>query len=192
MPVDEQEELLEIVLAAVLVVEIIGMLPYIDSQQRREPIAQRIIAVRQGLDLQFTCGVRGQENPTRAKELESGLVKLLHHGLKGAKGLRDEHHQFGGGLLGMLRGGQLLEEELVVEHLSGIVGQSASGRFAHDVAEGHALVLRVMHKVIEVVHIGLEVFAVVAGEGLLAHHGCQVAELIVQLWQVERIDFHSR
>ena len=35
MPVDEQEELLEIVLAAVLIVEVIGMLPYIDSQQGR-------------------------------------------------------------------------------------------------------------------------------------------------------------
>ena len=34
-PVDEQEELLEIVLAAVLVVEVIGMLPYINSQQGR-------------------------------------------------------------------------------------------------------------------------------------------------------------
>ena len=161
-PVDEQEELLEVVLAAVLVVEVIGMLPYIDSQQGRYVVAQRIIAVRQGRDLQFACGIRGQEDPARAKELKSGLVQLLHHGLEGAKGLRDEHHQFGGGLLGMLRGGQLLEEELVVEHLSGIVGQSASGRFAHDVAEGHALVLGVVHQLIEVVHIGLEVFAVVA------------------------------
>ena len=32
-PVDEQKELSQVVLAAVLVVQVIGMLPYIDSQQ---------------------------------------------------------------------------------------------------------------------------------------------------------------
>ena len=32
-PVDEQEELSQVVLAAVLVVQVIGMFPYIDSQQ---------------------------------------------------------------------------------------------------------------------------------------------------------------
>ena len=32
-PVDEQEELPQVILAAVLVVQVIGMLPYIDSQQ---------------------------------------------------------------------------------------------------------------------------------------------------------------
>lgn len=35
MPVDEQPELLQILSTAVLVVEVIGVLPYIDSQQRR-------------------------------------------------------------------------------------------------------------------------------------------------------------
>ena len=101
-------------------------------------------------------------------------------------------HQFMRRLFGVLRGSQLFKEELVIEHLPRIVGQGAIGRFAHDVAQGHAFVLRVAHQLIEFVHIVLEVFAVVAGEGLLAHHGCQVAELIVQLWQVKWIDFHSR
>ena len=90
----------------------------------------------------------------------------------------------------MLRGCELLEEKPVVEHLSSIVCQTASGRFAHDVAKGHALVFGVAHQLIEVIDIGLEVFAVMAGEGLLAHHRCQVSELIIQLRQMKWINFH--
>ena len=68
MPVDEQPELFEVLSTSVLVIEVIGMLPHIDSQQRCEPIAQRVIAIRQGLNLQFFGGVHSQENPTRTKE----------------------------------------------------------------------------------------------------------------------------
>ena len=47
-PVDEGPEVLQVVRTAVLVVEVIGMLPDVDGQQRRQAMAQRVIAVGQG------------------------------------------------------------------------------------------------------------------------------------------------
>ena len=122
----------------------------------------------------MAIGVRGQEYPARAEKQAGGLVQLLDHRAERAEGLRDEQHQFARWLLGMLRGRQLLEEELVVEHLTGVVGKGPYGRFAHELAEGHALVLGVVHQLVEFVHVGAEVLAVVQGEGLGAHHWRQV------------------
>ena len=70
-------------------------------------------------------------------------------------------HQFMRRLFGMLRWRQLFKEELVIEHLPCIVGQGAIGRFAHDVTQGHALVLRAAHQLVEFVDVVLEVLAVV-------------------------------
>ena len=46
-PVDKGPEVLQVVCTTVLVVEVIGVLPDVDSQQRRQAIAQRVIAVGQ-------------------------------------------------------------------------------------------------------------------------------------------------
>ena len=90
MPVDQRHEVLEIIGAAVLVVEVIGVLPNIDGQQRRHPMTQRVIAVLQGQDLQLAIGVDCQEDPTRTEEQSGGLVELFDHRAEGTKGLRDE------------------------------------------------------------------------------------------------------
>ena len=59
MPVDQRHEVLEVIRAAILVVEVISVLPNIDGQQRRHPMTQRVIAVGQRKDLQLASGVDG-------------------------------------------------------------------------------------------------------------------------------------
>ena len=67
---------------------------------------------------------------------------------------------------------ELREVEVVVEHLTGIVEDGAGG-FLHDLLEGHVLVFAPREELIEVVHVGLEVFAVVERERLGADDGFQ-------------------
>ena len=170
MPVDQRHEVLEVIGTAILVIEVIGVLPDIYGQQRRHPMTQRVIAVRQRKDLQLAIGVDCQEDPTRTKKKSGGLVELLNHRAESAKGLHDQQHQFARRLLGMLRGRQLFEEKLVVEYLPSVVGEGSCGCFAHEVAEGHALVLGVVHELVEFVDVVAEVLAIVQREGLCAHH----------------------
>lgn len=175
MPVDERPEVLEVVRTAVLVVEVVGVLLDVDGQQRRQAMTERVIAVLQRQDTQVAIGAHRQENPARTEEQAGGLVHLFDHRAERAKRLFDEQHELARRLLGVVRRGELFEEELVVEHLAGIVGEGSCGRFAHEVAEGHALVLGVLHQLVEFVDVVLEVLAVVVGEGLSAHHRRQVA-----------------
>lgn len=58
-PVDEGPEVLQVVRTAVLVVEVVGVFPDVDGQQRRQAMAKRVIAVGQGEDLQLAIGVSG-------------------------------------------------------------------------------------------------------------------------------------
>ena len=81
-------------------------------------------------------------------------------------------------LLGSFGRQQLLEEETVVEHLTGIVGKCSLRRFADDILQRKPLHSGAFHKAIQIVHIRLEMFAVMALERLLAHHRSQVRESV--------------
>ena len=71
------------------------------------------------------------------------------------------------GAHGTCRGAELLEIHGVVEHLAGVVEQAAFAA-AHHLLQRETFEAAAGQELVEVVHVGLEVLAVVEREGLLA------------------------
>ena len=76
-----------------------------------------------------------------------------------------------------VRGAELGEVEVVVEDLTGIVEDAAFG-LLHNFLQRHRLERRAGNELVEVVHVALEVLAVVEFEGLGADHGRQSVDFV--------------
>ena len=92
---------------------------------------------------------------------KSPVAALENSSLKG-----DAIRQFLGHRL--LVGGQHQEEERVIPRLGRIVEDRTVG-FLDDLLQRHRLVRRAGNQAVEVVHVGLEVFAVVVFKSFFAH-----------------------
>src|SRR5258708_10050406 len=68
---------LEIIGAAVLVVEIIGVLPDIVSEQRALAVHDRTVLGRAGLDLELAVPCGGHAYPARAEMTPPGRLEIL-------------------------------------------------------------------------------------------------------------------
>lgn len=89
LPVDNIPDSLEIFSLAVLVLEIVGMLPSIDAQQR-DVLAGHWILVGTGCDTKGTALlILDEPSPTAALDTGKSGVELLAEGIEGAKVLVD-------------------------------------------------------------------------------------------------------
>ena len=70
--INEQSKVLEVLTKAVLIVLVVGVLPNINSLQKRKPIAQGIIAIWQGLNLQLFGSIHDHApNPKNSRAFSS-------------------------------------------------------------------------------------------------------------------------
>ena len=156
--------------AAVLVVEIVGVLPDVEGEQGFEAFREGVAGVGFLGDDQGAVFLCGEPHPAAAEEGDAFGLELGFEGIEVTPLLLDLSCLITRRLLGHLVGGlKLGEVEVVVEDLAGIVEDAALG-FFHDLFQRHRLERRAGNEFVEVVHVALEVLAVVEFEGLGADH----------------------
>ena len=157
--------------AAVLVVEVVGVFPDVEGEQGPQAAGDGVAGVGLLGDEQGAVFVGGEPDPSAAEEgdaagfefgLEGGEAPPLLVDLGGERAVRGRR----------ATRGELCEVEVVVEDLAGVVEES-SGGLADDLFEGEVFEAGAGEQFVEVVDVGLEVFAVVEGEGAFADHGLQ-------------------
>ena len=112
----------------------------------------------------------GEPDPAGAEEADAFGGEFVLDGLEGAPLLFDLGGEGAGGVQGTAAGAELREIHLVVEDLTGVVEEGA-GDFRYDLFEGEAFEAAAGKELVEVVHVGLEMLAVVEAEGPGADDG---------------------
>src|SRR5690606_5693566 len=84
VPVDRVPPLADVVRAAVLVLEVVGVLPDVDAEERLEALHHRGILVRQTDDVGVALGVEDEPRPAGAELAGGGLVEGLLEGVEAA------------------------------------------------------------------------------------------------------------
>src|SRR5262245_44251721 len=74
-PVHRVPPRLEIIGAAVLIIEIIGVLPNVVSKQGPSAVHKRSILIRPRLDGEFSVAQDGDKYPARAEQLGAGVIE---------------------------------------------------------------------------------------------------------------------
>src|ERR1035437_791082 len=94
IPVDHLEEGSHVIRAAVLVFEVVGVLPDINPEQRLLVLAGRRVLVGRRLDAQLLVGIEDQPSPATAELTQCGFGEFVFEGAKSAKPLlnRSEEH----------------------------------------------------------------------------------------------------
>ena len=72
----------------------------------------------------------------------------------------------------------------MIQDLTSVI-ENAAGGLCHNLFQGHGLILGAGDEFVEVVHIGLEVLAVVEGQGLSGNDGLERVDGIREVDQVE-------
>ena len=72
----------------------------------------------------------------------------------------------------------------MIQNLAGVIEHAAIG-LAHNLFQGHRLILRAGDEFVEVVHVGLEMLAMVEGQGLDGDDGLEGVDGIREVDQVE-------
>ena len=176
IPVDDAPYCGEMIDTAVLIVEVVGMFPYVDAENGLQSVANRVACIGFLRNHEFTFAVTGKPYPTATEKTGAFLLELLLEGFERTKLCIDGFGQLTHGLAIFLRSGELREVEIVVEDLSGVVEDGTFGVF-NDFFEGFTFEATAREQVVEVRHIGVEVLAVVelhsgrANDGLESRGG---------------------
>jgi acetylornithine deacetylase/succinyl-diaminopimelate desuccinylase-like protein len=165
------DERLEIVRAAVAIVDVIGVLPHVAAEDRRAAVHQRAFAIG-GLGDADLAVLDGQPGPARAELRDAGLDEVFLHFIDGAEIGDDLLFQFARNLAAAIGLHPLPEMEVVVV-LAGIVEEPGilAERALHDLFEAFAFQPGAFEQLIAVVDIGLVVLVVMVFEGFLRHIG---------------------
>lgn len=152
--------------AAVLVVQVVGMFPNVEAQQRDVSVAYGVVSVGLLYDDKGAVLLHGQPCPSRAKEVDGTALKLQLEVGKRVPLLADGLGQSPARLAAALWR-ELLKVKPVVQHLPGVFLQAAGGG-AVDVFEWQLLKARAADGMVHIVDVGSQVFAVVKLHGLSA------------------------
>ena len=154
--------------AAVLVVEVVGVFPDVEGEEGAEAVGDGVVGAGVLADGQGAGGIGLEPDPAGAEEADALGDELFLEGFEGAPlgfDLADQGrfvHPFG---VQNDRGrAELGEVEVVVQDLAGVVEDGAGG-LGHNLLQGHRLELGAGDEFVEVVHVGLQVLAVVEGQG---------------------------
>ena len=142
------------------------MFPHIASQQRFVFAGERCGSIRSVDDIEGAIRLLDQPCPARTEQPYGRLREGLPKGFDRAEVARQHRRQFFGHRL--LVGRQREEEEGMVPSLRGVV-EDASVGLADDFVERHLGIGRPLDQLVEIVDVGLEMFAIVVLEGLRAH-----------------------
>ena len=103
---------------SVLIVQIVGMFPYVEGEQGSETLCQRIASIGFLRDDELTIFIHRQPHPTRAEEGCSLLLKLVFECLERAELRVDELANLSGRSIVCLWCTELCEIQIVVQYLS--------------------------------------------------------------------------
>ncbi len=168
-PIHDVPEGMELGGAAVLVVEVVGVFPDVEGEQGPQAAGDGVAGVGLLGDLQGAVLVGGEPDPAAAEE---GDAAGFEFGLEGGEApplFVDLGGEGAGGCRRAARG-ELGKVEVMVEDLAGVVEEGAGG-LADDLSQGQVFEAAAGEQLVEVVDVGLEVFAVVEGEGAFADDG---------------------
>ena len=186
VPVDPVEPVVHIVRPAVLVVQVVGVLPHVQAEQGPQAHGQGAVLVGQLHDGQ-PAGVLADQPGVAGAELPQGGG--LHLGLPVFKGAEVPLHGLpqGAGGPGAAAGGHAAEVEEVVVHPAAVVADGGAlgvgqlVQMPEQLLQGPGLALwAVGQGGVQVVHVGPEVLVVVKAEGVLPDVGGQGAAGIGQ------------
>lgn len=165
----------EVVGAAVLVVEVVGVFPHVHTQNRgaadaRDGFAhQRVVLVGGGHDIELAV-LDDQPRPARAEAGLGGVFELLLEGVEAAEGAVDGVQQFAAGLVGAVLALTLahdLPEHAVVGVAARIVAQGAllvgghAVELLNELFDGQVGEFGAFERLVGVVHVGLVMLGVV-------------------------------
>mmetsp|Transcript_39190 Transcript_39190/g.92109 ORF Transcript_39190/g.92109 Transcript_39190/m.92109 type:complete len:263 (+) Transcript_39190:421-1209(+) len=167
LPVHEvAEERLDELLAQVAIVNVVGMLPHVDRQQRLVGRGQRRAGGTGVDDVDRAIGLLDQPGPARTEVADRTLHEgFLERGVAAPLGL-DRVRQGAAGLTAAL-GLHAVPEEGVVPDLRGVV-VDAAGALLDDLFKRQAFELGAFLQVVEVDHIGVVMLAMVELQRFLA------------------------
>jgi hypothetical protein len=86
LPVDQVPERFQVLRAGVAVVDVVGVLPDVDGQQRRDAFRQRAAGVAGVVDGDGAVGLLYQPGPAGAEVVDRGVGELLLEVREGAEG----------------------------------------------------------------------------------------------------------
>ena len=152
--------------AAVLVVEVVGVFPDVEGEEGPQAAGDGVAGAGFLGDVQGAVCARGEPDPAAAEEGYAAGFEFCLEGGEAPPLFVDLGGERTGGCRGAARG-ELGEVEVVVEDLAGVV-EEGSGGLADDFFEGEVFEAAAGEEFVEVVDVGLEVFAVVEGEGACA------------------------
>src|SRR5690606_39209033 len=110
VPVDHVAEGLDIIGAWILILQVVGMLPDIDTDDRRQPLRETAILIVQPDNGELAVAVFHQPGPAASKHLQRRRAKLLGKFIVGAKLLVDRLGKLPGRLAAFILLQQLPEK----------------------------------------------------------------------------------
>ena len=168
--------------AAVLVVEVVGVLPDVEGEDGGEATGQGVAGA--GFLGDGQCAVRGGGKPYPAAAEQTCALgfEVYLEGVEGAPLCfylsQKRTPDLGGGdripdLVGDDGGTELGEVEVMIQYLAGVVEDGPGGSLLDYLLKGHPLESTAKEQFIKVVDIGLEVLSVVERQGFCADHRLQ-------------------
>ena len=185
-PVDEGPEGLELGGAAVLVVEVVGVLPAVEGEDGLEAFGEGVAGAGLLGDGEGAVRRGGEPDPAGAEEPDAFGDEVVLEDVEGAPLLHDLLDEFAGLVRRCRAGRELREIHVVVEDLAGVVEDCAIG-LLDNLVQGEALVGAAGEELVQVVDIGLEVLAVMEADGAGADHGLQRVVGIGELNESEHV-----
>ena len=166
VPVYDRPDILDVVGTAILIAEVVSMLPDIDTEEGAKTMHYRVASVRLLRDDEFTIFLSREPSPTRAEERRASREEFLLEGFKAAP-LGDNGIEELTRRLASLAWAKLSEVEVMIERLACII-EDRSFALADDLLKRSISELRPFDEGVERIHIASEVLAMVEGERLSA------------------------
>src|SRR5690625_1835640 len=189
-PVDDVPEGADILGTAVLVLQVVGVLPHVEAQHGLVAVHERAVLVGGAVHLELAVTLDDEPGPAGAEAGLGCLLELLLEGVEGAEGFADGGGQLAAGFAAPVRAHDLPEEVVVGETATVVahgVGQGV-GTAGEDLLDRLALHVGAAYGVVEVVGVGLVVLAVVELHRLLIDVRFQS---VARVRQVGKFECHS-
>ena len=184
VPIDELvKEGLDVAGASVAIIDVVGVFPNVDNHQGLQMFRQRRAGVGSRIDFKLTVKALHEPRPT-GTEVVGCLGREVRHEALERTPLLDNGFQQRTGRLAAAIGGQALPVESVVVGLSSIVEDRALTRL-DDFTQGLGFVHRAFDETVEIVDVGLVMFAVVDLQRFLADGRGKGVHFIIKLGQNE-------
>ena len=199
-PIDNPPQRLEVCGAAVLVVEVVGVFPNVEGEEGPEAVGDGVVGAGVLADGQGAGGIGPEPHPPGPEQADALGDELLLEGFEGAPlrldllaegrfrvkpGMRSPGRSLS---LSKGRPAELREVQVVVQDLAGVVEDGfrffrcaqndRRGARNDNLLQRHRLELGAGDELVEIVHIALQVLAVVEFQSARADDGLQPVQCV--------------